>query len=146
MEICVHLCRQHQLLVGAGGPLATTLPLLCKHIKRTWVVINLGSLLALWLIMSAMLGMEDVGNIPSCVLAMPPVLSVYGLRAMVVDDHRDLRHRFTWVSLSLESRVWASMSSISPFRLKTPSCTARIITSRRLSACSLHPAVTRPGG
>ena len=38
----------------AGGPLLTTLPLLCMHSKQTWVLNNLGSLLIPWLILSAM--------------------------------------------------------------------------------------------
>ena len=119
----------------------TTLPLLCNHIKRTWVVISLGSLLAPWAIILAMWGIKEVGNVPSCALAMPPVLSVHGFITMVVDDHKDLRHRFTWVSLSLESRVCLSTSSTRPVLLKTPTCTACIVASRRLSI-SLQSAIS----
>ena len=107
--------------------MATTLPLLCRHIKQKWVVINLGSLLAPWLIMSSMWGMEEVGNIPSSALAMPPVLPVHSLRTTVVDDHKDQRDRFTWVSLSLESRVFVLTISTNPIRLKEPSCITRIL-------------------
>ena len=123
------------------GPLATTLPLLCRHIKLTWVVINLGSLLAPWAIMLTMWGIVEVGNVPSCTLAMPPVLSVHGFITKVVYDHKDRRHRFTWVSLSLESKVCLSTSSTRPVLLKTPSCTARIVASRRLSI-SLQSAIS----
>ena len=52
-------------LGGTGGPLLTTLPLLCMHNKRTWVLSKFGSLLIPWLILSAMWWIEEVGNIPS---------------------------------------------------------------------------------
>ena len=43
-----------------------------------------------------MCGMEVVTNVPSSVLAIPPV---HGLMTTVVDDQRDLRNKFSWVNL-----------------------------------------------
>ena len=70
----------------------TTLPLLCMYNKRTWVLSNFGSLLIPWLILLAMWGMEEVGNIPSMALSMPPL---HGLITTMVEDQRDLRERFS---------------------------------------------------
>ena len=133
-EVAVHLCGEHQFLVGTGrswGPLTTTLPLLCKHIKRTWVVINLGSLLALWAIISTMWGMIEVGEVPSCTLAMP----------------RSCQSRASSPWWSMTIRIGGTGSPGSVFRwspgsacqraaqdlLKTSFCTACIVASRRLS-------------
>ena len=99
----------------------------------SWVLNNLGSFLIPWLIISA-----KVGNILSSALAMP---QVDGLRTSMVDDHRDLRDRFIWVNLSLESRVFVLTSSTSPHRLKEPSCTAHTVASWRFSS-SLQSATS----
>ena len=57
------------------------------HNKRTWVLSNLGSLRSPWLILLAMWGIEEVGNIPSSALSMPPL---HGLITTMVEVQREL--------------------------------------------------------
>ena len=115
------------------GPLLT-LPLLCMHNRRTWILSNLGSLRMPWPILSTMCGMEEVTNLPSSILTIPPV---HDLMTTVVDNQRDRRDRFSWVNLSLESSVYASTSSTSWHRRKEPSFTALAVASWRFSRKTL---------
>ena len=70
-----------------------------------WVLNNLGSLRIPWLILLAMWGIEEVGNI------LPSALSMPLLHGLMVEDQRDLRER-----------------------LKEPSCTALAVASQSFSS------------
>ena len=114
-QVAVHLRWEHQLLVGldgAGGPLLTTLPLLCMHNKRTWVLSNLGSLRIPWQILLAMWGIEEVENIPSSALLMPPL---HGLITTMVEDQRDLHMCFKCHKMGIKLNILSILLHPSQF-------------------------------